>query len=191
MARRGKTPKTIFAPCRGGGIELRQPLWADYDDWATLRRANREHLTPWEPSWNAAHLTRPSYRARLASFKTMVAGDKGYPFHIFRADDDQLVGACNLTHVKRGSLQSAHIGYWVAAEYARKGFARAAIGGVLRYAFEELGLHRINAAVGLDNTASIQLLKNCGFHEEGLAREYLKIDGAWVDHLIYAKLNHD
>ena len=191
MSRRGKTPKLLFEPCKGGGINLRQPAWADYDDWAALRRENRDHLTPWEPSWNDAHLTRPSYRARLVTLKAMIAGDKGYPFHVCRAQDDRLVGACNLTHIKRGSLQSAHIGYWTGEEYARKGFARAAVRGVLRYAFEELGLHRVNAAVRAENMASIKLLENIGFHKEGVAREFLKIDGQWIDHLIYAKLSHD
>ena len=191
MSKRGQSPKTLFEPCAGGGVQLRVPKWADYEEWTNLRRKNKDYLKPWEPSWNDAHLTRSAYRARLAKFKKLTADDKAYPFHVFRADSDQLVGACNLMTVKRGSLQSVHIGYWVGEQYARQGFARAAISAALRFAFTEINLHRVEAAVRAQNTASIKLLENMGFQKEGVARGMIKIDGAWHDHLIYARLSSD
>ncbi len=191
MPKRGQTPKSLIEPCAGGGVSLRAPTWADFEHWTELRRANEDYLKPWEPSWDAAHLSRATYKARLAKFKKMISQDEAYPFYVFRADTNQLVGACNLTQIKRGSLQSAHIGYWVGETYIRKGFARASVRAVLRFAFEELGLHRVSAAVQADNQASIKLLENLGFTKEGLARDFLKIDGTWTDHLIYAKLSHD
>lgn len=121
----------------------------------------------------------------------MITADRGYPFHVFRADDNRLVGACNLTQVQRGSQQSAHIGYWIGKAYARNGFARASVRAVMRFAFDDLGLHRINAAVHADNQASIQLLETAGFIKEGVARNYLKVDAHWQDHFIYAKLSTD
>ena len=121
----------------------------------------------------------------------MVAGDTGYPFHVFREGDDRLVGACNLTSVKRGSMQSAHIGYWIGEHYSRNGFARAAVRASLKFAFEDLKLHRVEAAVQPENTASISLLEKTGFKLEGTARGLLKIDGKWADHMIFAKLSGD
>lgn len=191
MPRRGHTPLPLYEPCAGGGVHLRAPKWADFENWVELRRGNRAHLQPWEPSWNVDHLSRSSYRARLSAFKKMVAQDTGYPFHIFRAGDDRLVGACNITAVKRGAMRSAHLGYWVGAEYARNGFARAAVRASLRYAFEDIGLHRMEAAVQADNMASINLLENVGFLKEGVARGLLKIDGSWCDHILYGKLSSD
>lgn len=191
MSKRGHIPKPIYEPCAGGGVQLRVPKWADFEDWVNLRRANRDHLQPWEPTWKDEHLSRQSYKTRLAQFKNMITKDTGYPFHVFRTDDNRLVGACNLTSVQRGFLQSAHIGYWVGEAYARKGFARAALRATLRFAFDDLGLHRISAAVQADNLASINLLETTGFTREGLARSYLKIDGRWQDHLIYARLSSD
>lgn len=167
------------------------PKWADFEEWVTLRRNNIDHLAPWEPSWNPEHLSRSSYRSRLAQFKKMVSADTGYPFHVFRADTGKLVGACNLTYVRRGSLQGASIGYWVGQEFSRQGFARASVRAVLKFAFGELGLHRVEAGVRPENTASIKLLENLGFKHEGTARGLIKIDGKWEDHFVYARLSSD
>ena len=191
MSKRGQTPNAIFEPCRGGGVHLRAPKWADYDDWVALRRNNKDYLKPWEPSWDDAQLTRSAYRVRLAKFKKLISGDKAYPFHIFQGDSGHLVGACNLMSVKRGSMQSAHIGYWVGEKYSRQGLARAAVSASLRFAFTEINLHRVEAAVRAENTASIKLLEATGFQKEGIARGMLKIDGRWHDHLIYARLSGD
>lgn len=191
MPKRGQTPQPIFEPCTGGGINLQSPTWADFEDWAELRSDNFEYLAPWEPSWDRSKLSRPAYRSRLAQYKKMVAQDIGYPFHIFRADTGKLVGACNLTSVRRGSLQSANIGYWVGEKSTRQGFAQASVRGVLKFAFSELRLHRIEAAVQIENTASIRLLEKTGFQKEGTARGFLKIDGKWQDHIVYARLSSD
>jgi ribosomal-protein-alanine N-acetyltransferase len=121
----------------------------------------------------------------------MVAAGEGYPFHIFRASDNRLIGACNIMQVRRTVAQSAQLGYWVGERYARQGFARAAVRASVQFCFDELGLHRIEAAVRPENVPSISLLEAVGFTYEGVAREYLKIDGAWRDHAIYARLVSD
>ncbi len=191
MPKRTHIPEELYGSCSGGGIVLRTPKWADFDEWAALRRENRDYLTPWEPSWDEVGLNRSAYRQKLANFKRLIASDSAYPFFIFRADDDQLIGACNLTNVKRGAMQSAHIGYWTGERFTRQGFARAAVRTVLDFSFNGISLHRVNAAVRTDNAASINLLESIGFIQEGLARDFLKINGAWCDHLIYAKLRSD
>ncbi len=175
----------------GGSVILRHPRWADFDGWAELRRENRSYLTPWEPAWDDKHLTRPSYRARLGRFKKMVASGEAYPFHVFRASDERLIGACNITHIQRQVAQSAQLGYWVGEHYARQGFARAAVSAASKFCFEGLGLHRIEAAVQPENAGSIKVLEIMKFQKEGLARGYLKINGQWQDHIIYAKLSGD
>ncbi len=174
-----------------GTVVLRHPKWADYDMWVELRRGSKDFLSPWEPLWDDNHLTRPSYRARLSRFKKMVASDTGYPFHIFRETDKHLIGACNITHIERGISQQAKLGYWVGEAYARKGYARASVRAACQFCFDELGLHRVEAAVRTENIPSIKLLETAGFTREGVARDYLKIDGAWRDHVIYARLSSD
>lgn len=186
------TPKTtLYEPMPGGGLHLRHPEWADYEQWADLRLESRDYLVPWEPKWSGDHLSRQSYRNRLSVMKKMVGADEGYPFHLFRAGDDALVGACNLTEVRRKVSQSAALGYWIGERYTRQGYARAAVRAICRFGFETLGLHRIEAAVRPENEPSVELLRTSGFQFEGLCRGYLKIDGVWHDHHLYARLSSD
>jgi ribosomal-protein-alanine N-acetyltransferase len=65
---------------------------------------------------------------------------------------------------------------------------REAVATLLPVAFGTLRLHRIEAATMLNNAASIRVLEACGFEREGLARSYLKINGRWEDHLLYARI---
>jgi len=191
MIRKPRLPSELHDTSIGAGVSLRFPAWADFENWVALRRCNRKHLTPWEPQWNDAHLSRASYRQKLARFKKMVSNDEAYPFYIFRSTDDRLIGACNITHVERNVSQSAKLGYWVGADYTRQGFARAAVRASLRFCFDDLRLHRVEAAVQPGNAASIRVLEACGFHGEGVSRGYLKIDSQWRDHEIFAKLSTD
>lgn len=191
MIRKPSNPIELYGLSAGGAVHLRSPSWADYDNWAELRRENKAHLSPWEPEWNELHLTRNSYKVKLARFKKMQSADTTYPFYIFRSPDQRLIGACNITHVERNVAQSAKLGYWVGESFTRQGFARAAVKASIRFCFDELGLHRIEAAVQPDNHASIKVLEACGFKKEGIARGYLKIDGRWRDHTVYALLSSD
>jgi len=191
MAKRVGIHTELRGRAAGGSVVLRHPKWADFDNWQILRNANKDYLSPWEPLWDDKHLTRSAYRARLGVFKKMVTSGDGFPFHIFRADDNRLIGACNITHIERNVAQSAKMGYWIGENYARQGFGRAAVACASRFCFEALGLHRVEAAVQGDNLGSIKVLEATGFTNEGTARGYLKINGHWRDHQIYAKLSSD
>lgn len=165
------------------------PRWADFDAWAALRRKSEDYLRPWEPDVSTKGLNRPAYRARLSRLKKLVQQDRAYPFHVYR--EDTLVGACNITHIDRGTAQSAKLGYWIGENYTGRGFARASVKAATAFCFNGLGLHRVEAAVQSDNVASIKVLQASGFTHEGTARGMLKIDGGWRDHDIYARLSSD
>ena len=176
---------------RGGALTLRHPRWADYEDWSHLRDNSREHLSPWEPSWNPDHLLRRNYKHRLSVLKKQVSSGEGVFFHIFRSPGDHLIGAVNVMRMQRSVAQSAQLGYWLGKNFSGQGHGRAAVGRVCEYCYNDLGLHRLEAAVRPENERSISLLKALHFREEGVARGYLKIDGQWRDHLMYARLSSD
>lgn len=183
--------KTLTEQASGGRVELRHPRWADFEDWAAIRRRNKDFLSPWEPDWSKAHLNRNSYKLRLASYNRMVEQGTGYPFHIFAGADRGLVGACNITRILPAPALSAQLGYWVGEEFGRQGYARAAVKAALKYCFDDLGLHRVEAAVQSTNLPSINLLGVLGFQHEGTARGYLKINKHWRDHEIFSRLSSD
>ena len=175
----------------GDGVTLRPPAVSDYSDWAKLRGASRAHTEPWEPLWAPDELTKSAFRRRIDRYQADRASGAGYPFFVMRARDGVLIGACNLNNVRRGVLQAADIGYWIGAPYVRQGHARAAVRRVVAFAFDTLGLHRIEAACRPENAPSRRLLEQVGFVHEGLARGYLNIAGEWRDHDKFALLASD
>src|SRR3954462_14344567 len=175
----------------GENVFLRAPQMADFAEWVTLREASRDFLTPWEPTWPVDDLTRGSFRRRMKRYSEDQRSDLAYPFFIFRKADGVLVGGLTLANIRRGCAQAGSLGYWMGAPYAGEGHMTAAVAAVLPFAFGTLRLHRVEAACIPANVASIRLLEKTGFQREGFARQYLCIDGAWQDHLLYARLKDD
>ncbi len=190
-------------PLLGKDVYLRPPLLADYRAWSDLRGLSRAFLEPWEPLWGDQALTRATYRARVKRVASDWNNDQGYAFHIFATGKgglprDALLGGVNLNNIRRLSAQSCSLGYWMGAPFAGKGLMRAALDLLLPHAFASpdvdqpgLGLHRVDAACIPDNQRSRALLRRCGFHEIGLAPGYLKINGAWRDHICHQLLAED
>jgi ribosomal-protein-alanine N-acetyltransferase len=117
--------------------------------------------------------------------------DVGYALFIYDKVTNALVGGLTLCNVRRGVTQSCTLGYWVGAEYAQQGYMTAAVRALVPFVFDTLELHRLEAACLPTNTASMRLLDKTGFQREGLARRYLRINGVWQDHILYALLDSD
>lgn len=176
---------------RAGSLYLRPPQSRDYAQWAALREVSRDFLSPWEPTWPSDDLTRAAFRRRLRRLQEEAERDESYGFFVFAERGDVLLGGLTLGQVRRGVAQTATLGYWMGAPHAGKGHMSAAVRAICRYGFEQLQLHRIEAACLLHNDASRHVLENCGFSREGEARAYLRINGAWQDHLLFAILDTD
>ena len=175
----------------GEGIHMRTPHISDYVEWAALREESRDFLVPWEPTWPIDDLTRSAFRRRLRRYYRDIREDEAYPFFVFRTSGDTLVGGLTVSHVRRGVTQSCSLGYWIGKPHARRGLMTAAVAATVSFVFGTLRLHRIEAACLADNVASIRLLEKAGFSREGLARRYLRINGVWQDHLLFALLEDD
>lgn len=175
----------------GGDVYLRTPQGSDYLAWAELRAQSREFLTPWEPTWSSSELTKISFRRRLKHYARDLREDLGYAFFLFRSSDETLLGGLTLSNVRRGVTQACTLGYWVGAPYAGQGAMTAGVKAVVPFVFDSLRLHRLEAACLPHNEASRRLLERVGFSQEGLARHYLKINGIWQDHLLYALVDGD
>jgi ribosomal-protein-alanine N-acetyltransferase len=180
-----------WAVIQGRGVWLRPPQVSDYGPWAELRAMSRAHLVPWEPAWPRDDLSKGAFRRRIKHYQREARDDLGYAFLLFEADGDALMGGLTLSNVRRGVTQSAMLGYWLGAPFVGAGRMTAAVRAVLPHAFEQLRLHRVEAAVQPTNARSAAVLRRSGFAEEGLARRYLKINGMWQDHLLFAMLAED
>jgi len=174
---------------KGRGVTLRPPRPSDYETWATLRQASHAYLQPWEPIWPEDDLTRPAFKRRLSIYGREMDAGNAWPFFVFADSDQSLVGAITLSNVRRGVAETGTLGYWIGQRFAGRGHATAAVAAMVAYAFNELNLHRVEAACVPDNAASRRVLEKTGFQLEGQARAYLKINGAWADHLLFGVVN--
>ncbi len=172
--RRGGEPGRVF---------LRTPVHADRAEFISLMRASRAFHRPWataptdDEAFDAYLLDsrRPDFEAML----------------VCRRADRAILGFFNLSHITRGSLQSAYLGYAVGSRFANQGYMREGIELVVREAFVTLRLHRIEANIQPGNQASIALARGAGFAREGFSPRYLKIGGRWRDHERWAILAED
>jgi len=179
------------AEIRGMRVYLRHPVMQDYSAWAELRALSRQHLTPWEPQWTLDELTRSSFRRRLRQIQHEARDDQGYAYFIFGEAPPMLLGGLNFSNVRHGVAQAASLGYWMGAPHAGRGLMTDAVCAATQFAFTTLRLNRLEAACLPNNAPSARVLEKAGFKLEGRARRYLKIDGRWQDHDIFALLHDD
>ncbi|MDX5593024.1 GNAT family protein [Pseudovibrio sp. SPO723] len=172
-------------------VILRPPSVSDYEAWSQVRLESREFLQPWEPTWPPTDLLRTAFKTRIRRYSRERRDGTGYAFFLFNRHSEELMGGLTLSNVRRGVTQACTLGYWMGVRYAGKGFMRQSVSRLLPFVFEELKLHRLEAACLPHNEASINLLKRVGFQQEGYARRYLYINGQWQDHLLFAILKDD
>ena len=172
-------------------MTLRPPSHADFRQWMALRQSSETFLKPWEPTWSTDHLTRKSFTNRVYWAQRSVSSGSALPLFLVRRTDEALLGGITLDNIRRGPAQAGTFGYWIGAEFARQGYMREAILALVHHAFEVLDLSRIEAACLPENTASRGLLESSGFKYEGVAQSYLRINGRWRNHVLYARLRGD
>jgi [ribosomal protein S5]-alanine N-acetyltransferase len=151
---------------------------------ASLLRANRQFLQPWEPLRGDDYFTAHGQHGALAlaldahqrgaMVPLVIVGDGGEP-----------VGRININGIVRGASQSATVGYWVSQSHNGRGFASAAVADVVELAFADLHLHRLEAGTLLHNTASQRVLLRNGFRPFAVAPSFLNIAGKWQDHILF------
>jgi ribosomal-protein-alanine N-acetyltransferase len=185
---RSLTPEPLL---RGEGLYLRPAVPGDFSAWSRLRAASRAFLERWEPTWPDDDLTNAAFRRRLRRQEEDMGRDEAYPFLIFDQTSEELLGGVTLGGVRRGVSQTGTLGYWMGAPHAGKGRMTRAVAATVDFAFGRLRLHRVEAACIPENAPSIALLVRNGFRREGYARGYLKIDGAWRDHVLLALVEGD
>jgi len=153
---------------------------------------NKVFLEPFEPEREPNFYTRQHQRLLLKYDQQGLDESSMIRFWLFEKNNfAQPIGTISLTNIMRGVFQSCFLGYKIAEQHSHKGFMTEALFEVLHYAFSTLQLHRIEANIMPSNSASLALVRKFGFHEEGMALRYLKINGQWEDHLHMVLLNDD
>ena len=175
----------------GNKVFLRAPEFRDWREWSELRKFNMEYLKPWEPAWSPYELERGYFVKRVKFFDNLSNRDKGYSFLIFLNDKYKLIGEININNIQRGVVQSCSIGYWISENKMGLGYMRESISILKDFIFNDLKLHRIEAACLPRNMRSLRTLLKSEFEIEGHAKKYLKINGAWEDHILLSCIKHE
>jgi ribosomal-protein-alanine N-acetyltransferase len=151
---------------------------------------NRERFAPHGPKFPEGYFTEEFWKRRLRTYANNFALGKAVHFSIFERDDDgRIVGDANFTGIARGVLHACFLGYKIDAGFEGKGIMRRALEATIAYMFDVQNLHRIQANYLPGNERSERLLQRLGFQREGLARDYLRLDGRWKDHVMTALIN--
>jgi ribosomal-protein-alanine N-acetyltransferase len=170
----------VVSDGRTGRVFLRPPAASDRQEFISLMRASRSFHKPWASA--------PTDDDRFAAYLADVQRPDFEAMLVCRHEDLAILGFFNLSQIVHRSLESAYLGYAVGKPFAGQGYMREAIELVLRRAFTDLRLHRIEANIQPGNQASIALAKGAGFSREGFSPRYLKIGGRWRDHERWAIL---
>jgi [ribosomal protein S5]-alanine N-acetyltransferase len=152
---------------------------------------NREHLRPWSPPEAPGAYTLEGAHQRVQGIQRDFQAGRGVAFWFRKKDSPlgALIGAANLSNIILGGFRACYLGYHLDVDHVGQGYMTEALRAVIRYAFEDLELHRIMANFMPSNERSGAVLKGLGFTVEGYARDYLFIAGGFRDHVLTALTN--
>jgi len=178
----------------GPRVLLRPLRVNDWEAWSEVRLRNRTWLEKWEPapepgSPDAAR-DREAFRARCGAIERQRHFDTAYSFGVF-LNAGEFAGEVSLGSIQRGAFQGAYLGYWIDEKHAGHGYTPEAVVLMLRYGFEDLHLHRIQASIVPRNAPSRRVAEKVGLRDEGVAQRYLQIQGTWEDHIRYAMTSEE
>lgn len=174
------TPRLILR----SGDDLKAEAVLDY----FLR--NKEFLAEWEIRRLPQFYTLEAQEQMLLEDKNNMERGQLLKLWLVKADEpERIIGSVALSNIVKGAFQSCHLGYRLDGEEQGKGYMTEAVREVAAYAFQKLGLHRIEANIMPRNRASLMVTEKLGFYHEGLAKSYLKINGKWEDHIHMVLLN--
>jgi len=173
-------------------VSLRPIRVKDAATWREIRVRNADWLRPWEPTNPETPLYRSSLGPYVAMARTMrKEARQGLTLPWVVTYDGQFAGQLTVGSIVWGSARSAQVGYWIDEMFAGRGVIPTALALALDQCFFTVGLHRIEATIRPENTASRRVVEKLGFREEGVRRRCLHIDGAWHDHICYALTAED
>lgn len=168
---------------RGRRVHVRHPRPGDRGAFLAAVRRSRTLHRPW--------VSPPADDEAFRRFVGSCRRPDVQRLLIVRNEDGDLAGVTNLSQIFLGPFRNAYLGYYAFVPHDGHGLLREGLQLTLRHAFDELGLHRVQANVQPGNDRSVALLRGLGFAEEGFARRYLKVGGRWRDHLLFAILAED
>lgn len=181
-----KTPYIVTERCI-----LRFPRAKEYSDISDFVIKNKAHLQPWEPLHSEEYYTYNYWKNKSAQSHNDFINDKSCFLNIYLKENEKLIGMINYSNFIRGAFQSCFLGFKIAQDMQGKGYMTECLKASIAYVFETLNLHRISANYIPHNIASARVLEKCNFQKDGIAQDYLYINGRWETHVLTSLINHE
>jgi ribosomal-protein-alanine N-acetyltransferase len=187
-----RTQKLTRKTHRTRRLVLRPYRPADYQTWydAYVNRLPRQNKYDREPS-KPEKCSKREFLNVINRHEKLAANDKVYIYPVFDRKSGVLVGAIDIAILIRENYQLANLGYQIHNRHWQKGFGSEATRAGIFIAFDDLKIHRLEAAINTDNVASIALAQSIGMHCDGVRKHYLFEDNCWVDHVIFSAIPED
>ena len=180
--------RVSFSKIEFGKYYMRILTPEDAEELTQYYIRNKEHLASFEPAREKEFYTVESQKSILNDNYTQFLNGTAIDFGVF--EEEKLIGKLRISSILYGVVKSGILGYSIDKEKEGQGIITSAVNLIIEYAFNELGLHRIEASVLVDNEKYKRVLNKCGFKELGLNEKYLFIDGIWRDHVTFFKINN-
>ena len=160
---------------------------SDARAWREIRVRNASWLRPWEPSNPETPLVRSPIGPYVSMVRTMRReARQGVALPWVVCYGGEFAGQLTVGSVVWGSSRSGQIGYWIDEAYAGRGIIPTALAMAVDHCFRAMGMHRLEASIRPENTASRRVVEKLGFRDEGVRVRQLHINGSWRDHVCYA-----
>jgi ribosomal-protein-alanine N-acetyltransferase len=168
---------------------LRIPGVEDALEMLEFNIINRQYLKPWEPNKDPKYFTEEHWINSINEIRNNFLQDKSCCFNLYLRHNNKLIGTVNYSNFIRGAFHSCFLGFKIAEYEQGKGLMSEAIRASIKYVFGTLNLHRISANYMPHNHASAKVLEKIGFIKEGIAENYLRINGKWETHILTSLVN--
>ena len=170
-------------------LVLRPLKLRDKKEWTKLRQRNQNWFQQWESTVPDEFSDgKASFYQIVKNLRVEAKAQRSLPFVM--EIDKKIAGQITVANINYGSTRSAYIGYWIAEEFAGKGYTPLAVAMAIDHCFQILNLHRLEITIRPENLKSLRVVEKLGLRSEGLRPKYLHIDGDWRDHLVFA-INKD
>ncbi|MFA1539803.1 GNAT family N-acetyltransferase [Actinomadura monticuli] len=163
----------------GARVMVRQVRRDDEARFVKLARASSAFHRPW--------VALPESAEQFATYLARFDEGDAVGMVICLREGGDIVGTVNINGIVRGCYQRGTLGYAAFLPYAGRGYVNEGVGLAVTYAFEELRLHRVEADIQPENSASLRLVQRLGFRKEGFSPGFIRIDGVWRDHERWAR----
>ncbi len=165
-------------------MKIRRIEPSDAEKLRAYYRKNSDHFRPWEPRRENEYYSKPFWGQRVSEMVSQQKKGEAVYFLLEDSKTNEIIAHCTLSQIFHGVFKACYMGYAISESHQSKGLMERLCRYTIEYAFDELDLHRIMANYMPYNNRSARLLSKLGFCREGYAKNYLKINGRWEDHVM-------